>query len=64
MTFRREMPQSVVIVRNDVGATATLRYKSKKFDKILSTSETDEESIYKIVESYVLGKNSYGKAKR
>jgi hypothetical protein len=64
MSFKREMPESVVIVRNEYGVTAILRYKSKTMDRIFSSTSEDNESIYKAVESYVMGKDYYGKARR
>lgn len=64
MNSKREMPESVVIVRNEYGATATLLYKSKSMDRIFSSTSDDRESIYKVVEAYVMGKDYYGKARR
>lgn len=61
MSFKRELPESVVIVRNDHGAVATLRYKTARFDKIISSPSPKKTAIYRAVEAHVLGKEYYGK---
>ena len=35
MSSKYEVPESIVIVRNDNGAVATLRYKNPRLDKII-----------------------------
>lgn len=61
MSSKREIPESVVIVRNEHGATATIRYKNARLDKIVSTPSQKSTTIYKIIEAQVLGKEYYGK---
>ena len=61
MNFKYEVPVSVVIVRNEDGATATIRYKNTKLDKIVSSSSPSRNGIYKTIEDAVMGKTSYGK---
>lgn len=53
-----EVPQSVVIVTNEHGATATLRFANPKKDRILSS--TKKIGIYKAVEDYVMGRKRNG----
>ena len=57
-----EVPESVVIVTNEFGATATLRFKTKTKDRILSSGR--KEGIYRAIEDYVTGrKRSANKTK-
>lgn len=55
-----EVPESVVIVTNEHGVTATLRFKTKSKDRILSS--TKKEGIYRAIEEYVMGRRTNGKA--
>lgn len=64
MSFNRETPESVVIVRNKYGAVATLRYKNPRLDKIISSPSDKKGGIYNAVEAHVLGKERNGKANR
>ena len=53
MNSKYEVPESVVIVSNENGATATLRFKTKSKDCILSSPK--KESIYRAIEKKVMG---------
>lgn len=59
--FNYEMPESIVIVRNQHGATATVRFKNPRFDRVLSSSSSKPIGIYRAIEDYVMGKQGYGK---
>lgn len=60
MNFKIEALESVVIVRNEHGATATLRFKNPKLDRILSSSSTKPTGIYRAIEDYIIGKKRDG----
>lgn len=64
MTFKREIPESVVIVRNKYGAVATLRYKNPRFDKIISSPSPKKNAIHRAVEAHVLGREYNGKKEK
>ena len=49
-----EVPESVVIVTNEHGVTATLRFANPMKDRILSS--TKKIGIYKAIDDYVMGK--------
>lgn len=61
MIFKYEAPISIVIVRNEEGATATIRYKNAMLDKIVSSSSPGRNGIYKTIEDAVTGKTSHAK---
>lgn len=50
-----EVPESIVIVKNDNGVTATIRYKNERKDRILSSPK--HEGIYRAIEEYVTGRS-------
>lgn len=54
MNSKYEVPESVVIVANEIGYTATIRYKNSKRDRMLSANK--HEGIYLAVEDYVMGR--------
>lgn len=56
-----EIPESVVIVRNEHGATANIIYKNKNLNKIVSSSSLKNTGIYKTIEDIVIGKAKYVK---
>jgi len=56
MNSKYEVPESVVIVTNEHGVTATLRFKTQSKDRILSANK--KEAIYKSIERYVVGEKS------
>ena len=53
MSSNYEVPESVVIIEAEEGVTATLRFKTKSKDRILSANK--KSTIYKSIERYVLG---------
>jgi hypothetical protein len=53
MNSKYEVPESVVIVSSEDGVTATLRFKTKAKDRILSSPKKD--GIYRAIEKYVMG---------
>lgn len=61
MSSKYEVPESIVIVRNDNGAVATLRYKNPRLDKMISSPSKKPVAIYKAVEAHVMGRETYGK---
>lgn len=64
MNFKYEVPESVVIVRNEHGATATIRYKNPLKDKIVSSSSPKPSGIYKTIEDSVMGRVKNGKKEK
>ena len=54
MNSKYEIPESVVIVKNEHGTTATLRFKPSSKDRVMSS--TKHEYIYRLIEEYVTGK--------
>ena len=59
MSSKYEVPESVVIVAGEEGVTATLRFKTKSKDRILSANK--KQTLYKSIERYVMGEKSNAK---